>query len=103
MSNRASSLEADLAHQQLVDQHAPEGTSPAVFVYTLPNVAMGEMAIRHRIKGDNTFFIEPKQSDWCERYARQLIARDRADEVICGWCEKIGQKWHFEVKLLKNV
>ncbi len=103
LSNRASSLEVDLTHQQLVDQHAPEGTSPAVFVYTLPNVAMGEIAIRHRIKGDNTFFIEPKQSDWCERYARQLIACNRADEVICGWCEKIGQKWHFEVKLLRNV
>lgn len=103
MSNRSSSLAADLAHQQLVDQHAAEGTSPALFVYTLPNVAMGEVAIRHRIKGDNTFFIEPQQCERSEWYARHLIATNRADEVICGWCEQLGEHWHFEVKLLRNI
>ncbi len=43
LANRSASLDADLAHQRIVNQHLPAGASPAVFVYTLANVAAGEM------------------------------------------------------------
>lgn len=33
--------------------------SPALFVYTLPNIVTGELAIRHKWYGENTFFITP--------------------------------------------
>lgn len=31
--------------------------SPSVFVYTLPNIVLGEIAIRHKLYGENTCFI----------------------------------------------
>lgn len=101
LANKSSSLEADMQHQTIVNQHNPEGASPAVFVYTLPNVAAGEMCIRHKIKGENVFFIEDAQSALAEEYAGYLIASGQADTVICGWCEKLGENWDVKLKLLE--
>lgn len=102
LANRASSLDADIVHQQVLNQHNPEGASPAAFVYTLANVAAGEMCIRHKIQGENTFFIEERDSGLAERYARELIERGDADGVICGWCDYLEGKWSVNIKLLKT-
>ncbi len=101
LANRASSLDADILHQQILNQHLAEGASPAAFVYTLANVAAGEMCIRHKIQGDNTFFIENSDSGFVESYAKSLIQRDRADAVIYGWCDYLQGKWNINIKLLK--
>lgn len=100
ISNKVSSLEADIQHQQIVDSHLPEGASPAVFVYTLPNVAVGEVCIKHKIKGDNTFFIENLDDGLSNWYAQQLISLNIADYVICGWCDKWKNSWNVNLKLL---
>ena len=102
LANRTASLDADIAHQQIVNKHLPEGASPAVFVYTLANVAIGEMAIRHKIQGDNTFFIEGEESGLTERYGASLIERGQAEAVICGWCDYLNGEWKVNVKLIKN-
>lgn len=101
LANRSASLNADIKHQEILNQKLPEGTSPAAFVYTLPNVAAGEMCIRHKIQGENTFFIEDKYSGFVETYAKRLIKNDEADAVICGWCEFLQGKWDIRLKLLK--
>lgn len=102
LANKSASLDADVTHQQILNQHLPEGASPAAFVYTLANVAAGEICIRHKIQGDNTFFIENEDSGVAERYARSLIANNKADVVICGWCEYLKGKWNVNIKLLKK-
>ena len=101
LANRASSLDADVVHQQILNQHNPEGASPAAFVYTLANVAAGEMCIRHKIQGENTFFIEHEESGFVEHYAEELIECDCADAVICGWCDYLKGDWNINIKLLK--
>lgn len=101
LANSVSSLETDAEHQHIIDRHLPEGASPAVFVYTLPNVAAGEVCIRHKFQGDNTFFIEDADSGLSEEYARHVIADDKADMAICGWCDKLGENWNVNLKLLR--
>ena len=101
LANRAASLDADLIHQQILNKHLPEGASPAAFVYTLANVAAGEMCIRHKIQGENTFFIENEESGFVEEYAYNIIRGDRADAVICGWCDYLQGEWNINIKLLK--
>lgn len=102
LANSSASLDADIMHQQILNKNLPEGASPAVFVYTLANVAAGEMCIRHKIQGDNTFFIENEDSGLAERYAITLINQGRADAVICGWCEYINENWNINIKLIKT-
>lgn len=102
LANSSASLDADIAHQRIVNRHLAEGASPATFVYTLANVAAGEMAIRHKMQGDNTFFVERENSGLAEQYARSLIENNRADAVICGWCDLLAESWKVEIKLLKT-
>lgn len=100
MANKASSIDADIVHQKILDQKMPTGASPATFVYTLPNVAIGEICIKHQFKGENIFFIEDKDSGLAMDYASHLIATNIADIAICGWCDFLFGKWDIKIKLL---
>ena len=104
LSNRSSSLNTDLKHQAMVDQHLPEGTSPAIFVYTLANIVAAEIAIKHKIKGEVSFFInEYKNMDFLSNYSHKLIENNICDAVIYGWCELLKEDYNTELKLIKRV
>ncbi|MBB1546825.1 MAG: 3-oxoacyl-ACP synthase, partial [Capnocytophaga sp.] len=48
-ANRAASLDTDLKHQATIANPQEYYPSPAVFVYTLPNICLGEISIRHQL------------------------------------------------------
>lgn len=49
-------LAPDLAHARAIA--APDGiASPSVFVYTLPNILTGEIAIRHKCLGETSLYV----------------------------------------------
>ena len=100
MANSSASLDTDVEHQRILEQHLPEGTSPAVFVYTLPSVAAGEVCIRHKIQGDNTFFISD-DAQIAEDYARSIIERGYIKAAICGWCDKMENNSKVELKIFE--
>lgn len=84
LQNSSSSLLADRNFQQSLQKAA----SPALFVYTLPNIVMGEMAIRHNFKGENTFFVVSGfDKTQLLDYAGMLFATNAAEVVICGYLE----------------
>lgn len=101
LANSAASLHTDLRHQELINQAGDAAASPTLFVYTLPNVSIGELCIRHKIQGENTFFIE-KQCSWeeLERHARIAMAKNGLTDVIIGWCELLKENYHAIFKLI---
>lgn len=103
LSNRSASLDTDIRHQHIVESHPEEGTSPAVFVYTLPNIVAAEISIRHGIKGEGMFFLEPTNDGFAEQYAQQLIATGVLDAAICGWCELLGENYEVQLNLLEKI
>jgi 3-oxoacyl-(acyl-carrier-protein) synthase len=102
LANRSASLDTDIRHCEQIEQNGDE-VSPAVFVYTLPNVAAGEMSIRHKIQGETTFFIE-NNSDrgFVEQYAHMLLHRKYLKAVIYGRCELLGENFGAEMTLLET-
>lgn len=85
LANHYSSLDTDLKHQHFIQQGI---ASPAVFVYTLPNILIGELCIRHSIKGENTFFVAaeydiPGQTT----YVTQLFRDQLITHCFVGWVE----------------
>lgn len=100
LANRSSSLDADLHHQRNIE--SADGASPAVFVYTLPNVAAGELCIRYGFKGENSFFVQESDDAFCEEYARLLLERGYAKKVIWGWCEQLGQNCSVRLHLSES-
>lgn len=64
--NRNGSLVTDRNYQKTITDgnYFP---SPALFVYTLANIVTGEIAIRHKIYGETSFYILPeKDNDFME-------------------------------------
>src|SRR5690606_20180697 len=50
-------LESDNKHVASIFESENALASPAIFVYTLPNIMLGEACIRHGITGENTCLI----------------------------------------------
>lgn len=88
IANSASSLEIDTEHQNTISDKNNYFPSPAVFVYTLPNILIGEIAIRNCIKGENTFFIFDKfDADFMGSYNNSLLNGSKAKCCITGWVD----------------
>src|SRR5690606_6089492 len=87
-SNRASSLDTDRKHQAAIENDAAYFPSPAVFVYTLPNICLGEISIKHRLYSENSFFIFDRfNAEHLQLYANSLLRSGKAEKVLCGWVE----------------
>jgi len=85
-SNNASSLDTDRKYQASIDDTENYYPSPAVFVYTLPNIGIGEISIRHQLKSENAFFIfEKYNASFHHTYESSLIQMKKADSVLAGW------------------
>jgi hypothetical protein len=87
-SNSFSSIDSDIKHQaSIADRHKyfPE---PATFVYTLPNIMLGEISIRHNIKGENMFFVsENFDPEIMVDYTSILLGNSRHKACIAGWVD----------------
>lgn len=88
LSNRASSLDTDRRYQESIKDPDNFYPSPAVFVYTLPNICIGEISIRHKLYSENSFFIFDKfNADHLWHYSKSLLHHNKADSVLCGWVD----------------
>jgi hypothetical protein len=93
IANRSSSLESDTEHQNGISKEDPLA-SPSVFVYTLANILMGEIAIRNSIKGENSFFIFDKfDADFIAEYTESMLNKGTAKCCVCGWVEFYDNKY----------
>lgn len=102
LANAGSSLHTDIRHQQLIDRNGDVAASPAVFVYTLPNVVSGEICIRHKIQGESTFFItKAYQPEKLEQYARIVMGKGKLKYGMTGWCELLNDTYKAEFKLIE--
>jgi len=85
-SNSASSLDTDRQHQESINDINNYFPSPAVFVYTLPNIGIGEISIRNQLKNENAFFIfEKYNADFHHIYESSLILSNKCEAVLGGW------------------
>lgn len=93
-ANKSSSLDTDVKYQKSISDAANYFPSPAVFVYTLPNICLGEISIRHQLRSENSFFIfEAFNPLFMVNYANILINTKKADKVLCGWVEYFNEEY----------
>lgn len=99
LSNANASIDADIAYFETV-KNIP---SPAQFVYTLPNIVIGEISIRHGLKGENAFFVsEHFDAAWLEFYTSDLFKRKAIDCCIAGWVDFLGKSYRAVLYLVEN-
>jgi len=102
-SNKASSLDTDRKHQESIQYQENYYPSPTVFVYTLPNICIGEISIKHKLYSENSFFIfDGFNAKHLATYATSLLADGKATEVLCGWVEYDGDDYEAFLYLVSQ-
>jgi 3-oxoacyl-[acyl-carrier-protein] synthase-1 len=96
--NRTSSIVSDRQHHSEM-MNLP---SPSVFVYTLPNIMTGEIAIRNGLKGETSLYIIDRK-DWSlmESIAVTCFCEQDIHHIIYGWVDyKDDMNFEAEIKYI---
>ena len=86
----------------ITDDYYP---SPSVFVYTLPNIAAGEIAIRNGYHGETSFYVMPqKADDIINMIVDASFGDDEMRSAICGWinCDD-KNTFEAEMSIIENI
>lgn len=99
LANSSSSLDTDIRYFETAKTIA----SPALFVYTLPNIMIGEICIRHRFKGENAFFIfEHFPAGFIQQYVNNLFINNNLQACVCGWVELLDNQYKAVLLLVER-
>ena len=97
--NRNASLQADTHYQSTIQNPENFFPSPAAFVYTLPNIVTGEIAIRNKYFGETSFMV-------IDDYNEQIIMKNLinafqdpiTESIIGGWVDCSDEEY-FEARI----
>jgi hypothetical protein len=88
LANANASLDTDLKYFETVK----DIPSPSVFVYTLPNIMIGEICIKNNFKGENAFFVFNEfDADFMEKYVSNLFDNNILQACIFGWVDLLKE------------
>lgn len=86
--NRGGSVATDRKYGQTIRHPESYFPSPALFVYTLANIVTGEIAIRHKIFGETSFYILPEEDhSEMESIIKEAFSNPDTSLVLAGWVD----------------
>lgn len=86
-ANSNSSTQTDLKYLETIQKEKPS-PSPSTFVYTLPNILLGEIAIKNKWYGENMFFVLPMfDTKFLSLYAKTLLEDKNTKACIIAWVD----------------
>lgn len=89
LATRDGCLEVDYRYQESTFNIA----SPALFVYTLPNIMLGEICIRHGFKGEQLCEVQDVfNADELLFWVRDLIQHRDTTHCLFGWVDAVGNQ-----------
>jgi hypothetical protein len=99
-ANSESSADTDIRFKESYqDKGSP---SPSLFVYTLPNIVLGELAIRNKFYGENMFAVLPKFApDFFLQYG-EIMLETGSKAVLAGWLGILEGKVDVSVFLIEK-
>lgn len=93
-SNNSSSIETDRNHVKTISDKNHYFPSPAIFVYTLANIVIGEIAIKHKFTGENAFFVSEKFDEkLMHTYVSIALQNNHTTHALCGWVNVDGNEY----------
>ena len=86
--NKTSSVVADKEYQKSISDLSDYYPSPAAFVYTLPNIVTGEIALRNQYHGETSFYILPENNQTViDEVIHSALNDAHMQSVIGGWID----------------
>ena len=86
-----ASLCADRNYQETIQDSDNYYPSPALFVYTLPNIVTGEIAIRNHYRGETSFYVlDGYDAGSMAFHLKCAFLDDVTESVLAGWVDSTG-------------
>lgn len=103
LSNSSASLDTDQRYHDTISNADAYFPSPAVFVYTLPSIMCGEIAIRNGIQGENNF-LATQGFDALLLVQQTEIFFSQTDTKVClmGWVQLEGNDYELTLCLVEE-
>ncbi len=100
--NKTSSLHTDRQYAETISNPENYYPSPSLFVYTLPNIVTGEIAMRNMYRGETSFYILPEKEETVMRQILESTSADsRIKSIIFGWIDyEDEKKFEADIKLI---
>jgi hypothetical protein len=99
LANANSSLDDDIKYFDSTKDIA----SPSLFVYTLPNIVIGEICIRNNFKGEHAFFIQDTfDAAFIVQQVNYLLDKNMLQACICGWVDVLEQEYKAVLFLVQK-
>ncbi len=103
IANKHASRSTDQQHVATFTNPQAYYPSPSIFVYTLPNILIGEWCIQYNIKGQTAFFVQP-QLDWdfLLGYSQMLLQTPDTQCCITGWVDYHPQHYRATLQFIHS-
>lgn len=96
--NRSSSLKTDTEYQATIQNNTNYFPSPSLFVYTLPNIVTGEIAIRNKFFGETFFYIlEQFDINQIMSTVQNTFSDKTLNKVLVAWIECFENTFETEM------
>ena len=83
-----ASLCTDRNYQETIQDKDNYYPSPALFVYTLPNIVTGEIAIRNHWRGETSFYVTEAPDAAQMAFHLACAFQDQVtDSILAGWVD----------------
>jgi hypothetical protein len=99
LANANSSLDDDIKYLDSIK----DGASPSLFVYTLPNIVIGEICIRNHFKGEQAFYIQDDfDADFIAHQVNYQLDNNISKACICGWVDVLKEDYKAVLFLVER-
>jgi 3-oxoacyl-[acyl-carrier-protein] synthase-1 len=102
--NHSSSVWVDREYARSITVGDDYFPSPSLFVYTLPNIVCGEIAVRNGYHAETSFYILPhKDEDMMHQVLASTFLDETIQSILTGWIDyEDDQHFEAELKLIKR-
>ena len=103
LTNYSSSYDADLKHFETISDINNYYPSPSIFVYTLPNIMIGELCIKYKINGEGScFLLKDKGKTFIYHYIRSMFLHEDYQCCITGYVDYRDDLYLSELFLIEK-
>lgn len=103
--NHSSSICVDREYEKTISIGEDYFPSPSLFVYTLPNIVCGEIALRNGYHSETSFYIISKKDEIIMNKIIEATFTDKTlNSVITGWVDyQNDNTYEADIKLIKKI
>lgn len=98
----SGTLSTDKHYQETINDKSNYYPSPSLFVRTLPNIAISEIAIRNHYHGETMFLMVDETSDFWDKIRMLVSETPDVKDAICGYVSYEDENDYEAILFLKN-